>query len=589
MFKKLIMMCTIALAAFAIRRHNLRKVFAVEGGGRNNAAGRNGRDGWGRGRCALLAGRYRAEFEKMSLCFCSIWIDMSVVFIIALLAVSRPVLAEPSPCVDWNDLSVRRQAVVETACAYYLKADCVQYDSRPLAHGKKDMCFSRRTVEGSPEDATDDNIYYTVCSSFPYETYFNAIGYRLAGSSDKCVTVRLACHPQEGITVFEYDRRKDPGLKRQKAEFSRMRSLLEPGDVIVGIKKWKDNKTGRRREGGHAVIYVGDFDGDGSAKVMHSAGHKYNFETGTDSVEKGGTVRMDDIEKYFFESGKIYRRTKVVVLRPLMLPAAMWPLSSSAKARYLHPRLRIDRRVSCGPYGSVVSGGTLEYSIRLWNFSGKPYSVDVREKLPDGTCFVSGTDDAEVKFSPVAGDGVTFGWNVPLAPGESRTVKWRVRVVASAGRRVVSGGGDVSGIASNTLVTEVVPGEMSSAEALEWAESNVRDIGSLPDCRVAGWAGGRRSKYPPRGVRVATPAASHLMEGDVVVVCPEIGKRKDFALWVKGKDGLETKAKDGVRRVLAHEVVAVLTNDFFAALRPVRMAVSQKSGTEEKKPGEPVK
>ena len=508
----------------------------------------------------------------------------------ALLAAARPVSAEPPPRVDWNDPAVRRQAVVETACAYYLKADCVQYDSRPLAYGKNDMIFSRRTVEGSPEDATQDNIYYTVCSSFPYETYFNAIGYRLAGCSDKCVTVRLACYPQEGITVFEYDRRKDPGLKRQKSEFSRMRSLLEPGDVIVGVKKWRDNKTGRKREGGHAVIYVGDFCGDGIAKIMHSAGHKYNFETGTDRIEKGGTVRLADFEKYFFESGKIYKRTKVVVLRPLMLPAAEWPLSESAKARCLHPRLRIDRRVCCGPYGSVVQGGVLEYSICLWNFSKKPYSVDVREKLPEGTCFVSGTDGADVKFSPVSKDGGgSFGWNVPLAPGGSRTVKWRVRVVAPTGSRIVSGGGDVSGIASNTLVTEVVPGEMTSAEAFVWAEANVCDIGSLPDGRVAGWAGGRRSKYPPRGERVATPAAGHLMEGDVVVVCPEIGKPGDFALWAKGKDGLETKSKDGVRKVQEDEVVAVLTNGFFAALRPVRIVGPRKNRTGEKDAGNPVK
>ena len=507
---------------------------------------------------------------------------MSVLLMTALLAVSRPASAEPAPSIDWNDPEVRRQAILETASAYYLKGDCVQYDSRPLAYGKNDMSFSRRIVEGTPEDATEDNIYYTVCSSFPYETYFNAIGYRLAGSSDKCVTVRLACYPQEGITVFEYDKRKDPGLKRQKSEFARMRSLLEPGDIIVGINKWRDNKTGRKREGGHAVIYVGDFSGDGVTKIMHSSGHKYKFETGTDRIEKGGTIRTADIEKYFFESGKIYKRTKVVVLRPLMLPAAKWPLSASAKARYLHPRLRIDRRVCCGPYGSVVQGGILEYSIQLWNFSKNPYSVDMREKLPEGTCFVSGTDEAELKFFPVSGNGGgTFGWNVPLAPGESRTVKWRVRAVAPAGSRIVSGGGDVSGIASNTLVTEVVPGEMTSAEAFEWAESNVRDIGSLPDCRVAGWAGGRRSKYPPRGVRVATPSASQLMEGDVVVVCPEIGKPKDFSIWVKGKDGLETKAEGGVRPVQEPEVVAVLTNGFFAALRPVRIAGPQKDRTGE--------
>lgn len=69
------------------------------------------------------------------------------------------------------------------------------------------------------------------------------------------------------------------------------------------------------------------------------------------------------------------------------------------------------------------------------------------------------------------------------------------------------------------------------------------------------------------------------MEGDVVVVCPEIDKPKDFVLWVKGKDGLETKAKGGVRQVSEREVVAVLTNGFFTALRPVRIADLPCKGT----------
>ena len=509
---------------------------------------------------------------------------MKKIFILtALLAAVRPISAESPSCVDWNDLEVRRRAVLETACAYYLKADCVQYDSRSLVKCRDSMRFSRRTVEGAPEDATEDNIYYTVCSSFPYETYFNAIGYRLSGGSDTCITVRLACYPQEGITVFEYDKRKDAGLKKQKTELDRMRALLEPGDIIVGVNKWVDNKTGRRREGGHAIVYVGDFFGKGTSNILHSAGHKYDFTTGKDRIEKGGTVRLEDLGKYLFDSGKIYKRTKVVVLRPLKLPPEKWPLTESAKARYLHSRLRIDRRVCCGPYGSVVTGGILEYSIRLWNFSKKPYSVDVREMLPAGTSFVSGTDEAEARLLPVsAKNGNMFGWTVSLAPEESRTVKWKVRVLAPAGSKIVSGGGNVSGIASNELVTEVVAGEMTAAAARDWAEANVRDAGNLPDCRVSGWAGGFRSEYPPRGLRVATPLASHLMQGDIVVVCPEITRPENFAVWAKGENGLEVKTADGARPVLDQEVVAILTNDFFTALRPVRMHSAQKDRTGER-------
>ena len=75
-----------------------------------------------------------------------------------------------SASIDWNDPEVRRQAIIETAYAYYLKSDCVQYDSAPLIAGKRVMHFTRKTIEKPPEHATPHSTYYTVCSAFPYET-----------------------------------------------------------------------------------------------------------------------------------------------------------------------------------------------------------------------------------------------------------------------------------------------------------------------------------------------------------------------------------------------------------------------------------
>ena len=486
-----------------------------------------------------------------------------------------------SASIDWNDPEVRRQAIIETAYAYYLKSDCVQYDSAPLIAGKRVMYFTRKTIEKPPEHATPHSTYYTVCSAFPYETYFNAMGYRLGGSPGRSVTVQLAFNPQEGVTVFSYDKREDPGLKKQKRELHRMRSLLEPGDVIVYVQVWKDKKTGKKREGGHAVMYLGDICGDGVAKILHSAGGKYDFEKGVDKIESKGSIRFDDFDAHLFRNGKLFNRTKIVVLRPLMLPASQWPLSDSAKARYLHPRLRIDRCVGCGSYGSVVTGGVLEYSIDLKNYSKKPYSVSVNEILPEGTEFLPDRSNGGVVLSaPSEGKGASFGWNIHLEPNEQRTVRWCVRVTAPAGSRIVSGGGNVAGIASNTLVTEVVPQSMSAAAAHCWAVNSIHDINALPDCLVEGWAGGRHTNEPPRGFRVTSPNSNQLMEGDVVVMCPKIANPKDFNIWVKGRSGFEANSNKGIRPVSEAEVTAILTNAFFAALRPARIAPSQKGWKE---------
>ncbi len=488
--------------------------------------------------------------------------------ILSFVAVS--VLAGTATEIDWTDRAVRRQAVLETAYAYYLKADCVQYGSVILvAHGG--MGFCRRTKEGTPEDATLDSTYYTVCSSFAYETYFNAIGYRLSGKSDTCFTLALTTRPQEAV-VFEYDKRLDPDRSKYGPEMMRMRSLLEVGDVIVySLIRGKNPKTGEPLGGGHALLYVGDVAGDGHPMVMHSGGAKYNFETGTDQIEKGGTVRLDDMDASFFQNGALSKLTKVMVFRPLDLPVEQYPLKESAKARYLHPRLRVDRCVDVGPYGSVVSGGELNYSLTLKNFSKRAYTVPVREKLPEGCELISHT---ALHHSPSTTNyqlpttNYQLNWNVPLAPGEARTLRWCVKVTASPGSKVVAAGGTAAGIPSNTLVTDVVPRRISAAVARAWAEANIHTATSLPDCRVAGWAGGRQTREPPRGMRVRDPQMRQLMEGDVVVVCPKLKKPQAFKLWVMGRKGLEEMTPHGIRWVTDAEVTALLAKDLFVALRP---------------------
>ena len=475
--------------------------------------------------------------------------------------------------INWSDRAVRRQAVLETAYAYYLKAGCVQYDSTPLVY-RKGAEYSRRTKEGTPEDATPDKTYYTVCSSFPYETYWNALGYRLGGSSDACYTIALTTRPQEAV-VFEYDKRRDRDGSKYVQEMMRMRDLLEPGDVIVYTTfKEQKTKTGTTlKGGGHALMYVGDVAGDGHNKVMHSGGAKYQFEDGGyDQVEWSGTIRLDDMDAIFFHGARLKKKTKIMVFRPLQLPASKYPLTDSAKARYLHPRLRCDRRAEVGVYGSVVSGGTLGYSITLKNFSQKAYTVPVREKVPDGAEFLPQQSMGGLAVC----DGKTFGWDIPLAPGEERVVTWRVRVTAPAGSRIVATGGTAAGIPSNVIETDVVSSRMSAACVRFWAQANVHDVTALPDCRVRAWAGGRSNPEPPRGVRVADPRACQLMEGDVVVVCRRLAKPKEFRIWTMGRGGLEELTPRGIRRVTDAEVTSLLAHDFFAALRPAVLPEAAK-------------
>ncbi len=82
-----------------------------------------------------------------------------------------------------NEYNRRVAAVLETAFAFHRRGNCIQYDSVALTYAKTRRGAPgcrRATDEFSPEDATVNAARYTVCSTFIYNTYFEAIGWRPA-------------------------------------------------------------------------------------------------------------------------------------------------------------------------------------------------------------------------------------------------------------------------------------------------------------------------------------------------------------------------------------------------------------------------
>ena len=86
----------------------------------------------------------------------------------------------------------RVAAVLETAYAMHRRGKYFQYDSVALTYAKTrrgEPGCRRATDEVSPEDATANTPKYIVCSSFIYNAYFDAIGWRFCGQPDNCTTM----------------------------------------------------------------------------------------------------------------------------------------------------------------------------------------------------------------------------------------------------------------------------------------------------------------------------------------------------------------------------------------------------------------
>lgn len=335
----------------------------------------------------------------------------------------------------------RVKAILETAWAYYRKGPAIQYDSVALtrAFSRDGGIGSRRARDYiSPEDCTMDEPAYMVCSTFPFNLYYEVIGVELTGHVDN-----TRCQNLMGLTdgTIVYHWKENDGETLEEA-LEVLKAVLRPGDIFVSSKGTD-----------HALLYMGEVYGDGVPYFMHSWGAKYNMNTGKDSYETVGTLRLQTMEEVclargnnqWYKENKIPRwcvwggMTRWAVVRPLRVyREENHPLSANARARLEKPGLDIIRCCTPGFYKAVGEGEQITYTLTVENTSENTYQIPVTEQLPEGTVLVDGK----------------LSWDWTLAPGEKKEASYTVRVLPGVSQ-VVSTGGFVAGIRSNTLITPV--------------------------------------------------------------------------------------------------------------------------------------
>ena len=381
-------------------------------------------------------------------------------------------------------------ALVTAAWAYYLKEDKLQYCSQEITAGLSKYTGGsyRLTEDAAPEYGTANTTIYSVCSDFVYKVYYEALGHRLfdaenylgATTSDfwlKSEDVALmrwinASYDIGADTKYGVTRDKELTTAEARQFMKNWTTNLRPGDVIVFT--------------GHAFIYVGN------GYVMDCRGEKYNESTGLDAVEGNGAVHyLHQVEALFLDGTdpvvKSYvineniDKDWIVVFRPLdgfiakshgqnagldqmdMDKLVQKPGKLAVtQSRQQYPGIEIDRTVSITPYGTASTGEKLTYKVVISNLSNDPDFVSygykgetynglvVTEPIPEGTVLVPGS----ISQGGTCTGGV-ITWVVNLQPGEQVQLSYDVQVTASVGSTLVSGGGWVAGIPSNTISNQV--------------------------------------------------------------------------------------------------------------------------------------
>ena len=370
-------------------------------------------------------------------------------------------------------------AISETAWAYYLKGDKLQYDSQQLSvvadkyHGGR----FRVTDDAAPEDATSDEAAYAVCSDYIYKLYLNALNKRITDAVHNLDVVTKALWTYSdycGITLMRWWR-DDYQLTEDEVRYGvteKYRVSVEEGRAFLA--NWKENlRPGDiLMPSGHATMYIGN------GYVIDANGYKYNLETGIDNKEPYGTVcKLRKISDIFLNGTDVGRescllredtvRKYFLVCRPLdqMMKDPDLTIAPSGLSRLKYPGMEIDRTVDISPYGTAPHMGEITYRIQISNKSDHPvYSQFRRDidpafapvdylQLPVTETVPAGTELVWAPGAEVTGDQLC--WKLDIPAGKVQTVFYTVRVTAPVGSLITNNGGLVDRIPSNTLVNQV--------------------------------------------------------------------------------------------------------------------------------------
>lgn len=372
-----------------------------------------------------------------------------------LLAIPVPVRgAELTPANNTPaQIEEMRRALLETAFAYYRKGDRVQYDFKPLTvQDRTSVGISRLTSGDTPEMAAKDYIIYTNCADWCYDIYMDAFGYAPGGDARHALVRYTNLYKEKGDpdVVLKLEGTDDAAREKFMEE---AKKVLQPGDIV--------NTAGEDGiVNGHAMLYLGDWDGDGTPDVLHSSGNPSGHmgDSGTPTVKFVTWDLFLGDTLVGLGNGQVCEAT---ILRPLNVIdySAMTP---SAKTRLQYPGLDIDRSADVFAYNSLQAGQEITVTVTLKNTGKTGYpELTVTEPAPIGAQITAGS----ISSGGTEADG-GIQWKVNLAAGQTATLSYRAKVTAKLGERVTFAPGTVGQIPTREL-TWCVGGALLPAEPLQ--------------------------------------------------------------------------------------------------------------------------
>lgn len=314
-------------------------------------------------------------------------------------------------------LNAYQEALIKTAESYLLRGEALQYDDTRFGFDSSNE-FRWQIDIKSPEDFTNDEWGYLNCAAFTYEVYRTGLGYTLPSSM--YTTANLTKYSDGlGMRAF-YFKNETPGEYTEEFKLLKERELmetLEAGDILV---------VRRKNSSGHAMLYVGN------GRLIHSGGGNYSkTSSGVGYEVYEPTIRCHKVSDYVFNDSSVggnpFRGadeysdnyvTEILLVRPLNVFKGEIPEVSTQRVNGMSDI--VVEKTSSHPSSTTVNiGGEITYYFTLTSYANEAMTIGIRDKAPAGTTYLSGAENVN--------DG-TLSWQITLAPGETVTLSYAVKV-----------------------------------------------------------------------------------------------------------------------------------------------------------------
>lgn len=394
---------------------------------------------------------------------------ITIVVIATLLTKNRvialSVINEENTFYTEDSLTKKQQAVIAVAKAFYYRETAIQYDDASMNYQTNNSRKRRSSYTHRPEDATIQDIKYSVCAEFvnnvyyeafedgdgnPYEikggdgsvAWFTELQVELANSNSKYYNSNIA---------VDYIENPAESLEENK---ERIASELLPGDLIVY----------RVTNGsGHVLLYLGDDLIINASSISNEfVGGTYDYKEKRDCYEEKGTIGFVSLNKDVLNYQNRFSKyilstsvTKVAILRPLNeisenpTQKSDYRISEDTIIRMQYPELVRMKTASLEKYENINLGDEITYTITLENKSAtEDYdNIIITDKVPLNTEFVELTGNG-------TNQNGNLNWVVSVPHGEKIVISYTVKIIEDKqilGTTIVNDSTEVSGIPLNKI------------------------------------------------------------------------------------------------------------------------------------------